>query len=414
MASERFLRDNAAWLGAGIVLTLSSSVGQTFFIALFAEPLRTKFSLSNGDWGGLYTIATFASAATLLIIGRAADVVRVRTLAMIIYTSLVVLAIAMANVNSVLMLVLIIYGLRLCGQGMMTHIAITAMARWFARRRGRAVAIAGLGVSFGEGFIPVIAVSLIALVGWQQTWLVAAVVMAVILAPVIFFLLRHERQPGGDEGDQSHVGMQGRHWSRAQVLKHWFFWALIPGMIIPPFTTTALFFHQAYIAADKGWLLSDFVLTFPIFSGSVLLFSFISGLAIDRYGCLRLLPVYLLPVSASLLVLGFAGPLPMAYLYMGLLGMTSGIASTLLGTLWAEIYGTRNLGAIRAMAIAVMVLGTALGPGVMGALIDWGITIKVQSLWMTAYALTTSVAFVFIARKISTEYRVAEKSDRLL
>jgi len=197
--------------------------------------------------------------------------------------------------------------------------------------------------------------------------------------------------------------MHGRHWTRAAVLKHWFFWALIPGMIVPPFTTTALFFHQAYVAADKGWLLRDFVLGFPVYSASALLFSFISGLVIDRFGCLRVLPVYLLPLSASLIVLGKAGPIYMAYLYMGLLGMTSGIASTLLGTLWAEIYGTRNLGAIRAIAVAVMVLGTALGPGVMGALIDQGITVSTQCFWLAAYVIVVSVLFGFIARKISAE-----------
>lgn len=403
MNSDRFLRDNATWLGAGILLTFSSSVGQTFFIALFAEPLRERFSLSNGDWGGLYTIATFCSAASLLVIGRVADVVRVRTLAMIIYGGLTALAVAMATVNSVFMLVVIIYGLRLCGQGMMTHIAITAMARWFARRRGRAVAIAGLGVSIGEGFIPVGAVSLIALIGWRDTWLAAAVVSGVVLAPIVFFMLRHERKPGVDDADHSNAGMGLRHWTRAEVLEHWFFWALIPGMIIPSFTVTALFFHQAYIVADKGWLLSDYVLTFPVFSGSVLLFSFVSGLTVDRFGCLRILPVYLLPMSGGLIVLGLAGPISHAYFYMGLMGMTSGIASTLLGTLWAEIYGTRNLGAIRALAIAVMVLGTALGPGVMGALIDWGVTVKTQVFWMAAYTTAISVSFILIARKISTE-----------
>lgn len=403
MNSDRFLRDNAAWLGAGILLTFSSSVGQTFFIALFAEPLRTKFLLSHGEWGGLYTTATFCSAATLLIIGRSADVLRVRTLAMITYGGLIGLAIAMANVNSVIMLTVIIYGLRLCGQGMMTHIAITAMARWFARRRGRAVAIAGLGVTFGEGFIPVLAVSLIAFIGWRETWLAAAMLLAVVLVPTVFYLLRHERKPGEDDGSHSHVGMQGRHWTRAQVLKHWFFWALTPGMIIPPFTTTALFFHQAHVVSVKGWLLSDYVLTFPVFSGCVLLFSFISGMAIDRFGGLRILPFYLLPIATSLLVLGLAEPLWMAYLYMGMLGMTSGVGGTLLGTLWAEMYGTKNLGGIRALAVAVMVLGTGLGPGVMGALIDWGVSIETQCFWMAAYTFAMSVVFIFVARKISGE-----------
>lgn len=403
MNSDRFLRNNAAWLVAGILLTFSSSSGQTFFIALFAEPLRAKFSLSHGDWGGLYTTATFCSAATLLVIGRAVDVMRVRTLAMIVYGVLICLAVAMANVSSVIMLTVIIYGLRLCGQGMMTHMAMTAMARWFARRRGRAVAIAALGVTFGEGFLPVITVGLIAIVGWQHTWLAAALVMACILCPIVFFLLRHERKPGVDDGSHSTVGMQGRHWTRAEVLRHWFFWALTPGLIIPPFTTTALFFHQAYVVEVKGWELSDYVLTFPVYSGCVLLMSFVSGIVIDRYGCLKILPVYLLPLSASLIVLALAGPLPMAYLYMGLLGITTGTAGTMLGTLWAEIYGTKNLGGIRAIAVAVMVLGTGLGPGIMGWLVDLGVAVETQCFWMAGYTLVISAVFARISDKITRE-----------
>ncbi len=401
--SDRFLRNNAAWLGAGILIAFSSSFGQTYFIALFAEPLRVEFSLSHGEWGSLYTVATFCSALALVQFGKAADLLRVRSLALIILAGLVVLAVAMAKVNSVVLLAGIIFGLRFCGQGMMTHIAITAMGRWFTRRRGRAVAVASLGFPIGEAALPAIAVGLMAAVGWRDTWLIVAALLVVVVAPVIFFLLRHERKPGDDSHDFDASGMQNRHWSRSEVIKHWFFWALAPGLMASPFISTALFFHQVHIVETKGWTMAGYVLAFPVYSASSLLFSFVCGAAVDRYGSIGLLRVFLLPLSVALIVLGMAEPLWMAFLYMALLGMTNGAAVALVGTLWAEFYGTKHLGAIRAIAVAMMVFGTSLGPGVTGALIDLGIGIETQFFWMAAYTVAISFMFVFVARKIIDE-----------
>jgi MFS family permease len=58
---------------------------------------------------------------------------------------------------------------------------------------------------------------------------------------------------------------------------------------------------------------------------------------------------------------------------MVLMGASVGMHVTMMATFWAEIFGTRHLGAIRAMMAAVMVLGTALGPAITGALIDLGL-----------------------------------------
>ena len=60
-----FLRDNAPWLTAGVLLTFLSSFGQTFFISIFAGHIREAFDLSHGQWGGIYTLGTTASALPL-------------------------------------------------------------------------------------------------------------------------------------------------------------------------------------------------------------------------------------------------------------------------------------------------------------------------------------------------------------
>lgn len=76
-------------------------------------------------------------------------------------------ALGMAGTGSVWLLGLSVFVLRFCGQGMFSHIAMTAMGRWFVARRGRAVSIAALGHPAGEVVLPILAVLLIALIGWR-------------------------------------------------------------------------------------------------------------------------------------------------------------------------------------------------------------------------------------------------------
>jgi MFS family permease len=68
-----------------------------------------------------------------------------------------------------------------------------------------------------------------------------------------------------------------------------------------------------------------------------------------------------------------------------LMGAGVGMNVTLMATFWAEAYGTRHLGAIRAMMAAIMVLGTALGPALTGTLIDQGIDFPSQSIGIALY-----------------------------
>ena len=74
--------------------------------------------------------------------------------------------------------------------------------------------------------------------------------------------------------------------------------------------------------------------------------------------------------------------------------MTSGANATLPNAFWAEFYGTQHLGAIKAMAAAVMVLGSAIGPGITGVLIDAGIALDTQYLWIAGFFLLCSLSML--------------------
>lgn len=385
----RFLLQNIRWLIAGFALTFASSFGQTFFISVFAGDIRTEFGLSHGQWGGLYALATTASAAVMVFAGSVTDRFRVRWIAPVLFVVLGVAALAMSQVSAVWMLGLTLFALRLLGQGLMGHTAMVAMGRWFVATRGRAVSVAGLGVALGEAALPVAFVALLGFFDWRMLWAGAGVAL-VLFAPVLLGLLKQERTPQSFGSDAGSLGLQGRMWTRAEVLRHPIFWAMVPTILGPAAWNTSFFFHQVHVSEVKGWSHLTLVALFPIFTATAVGAMVLAGYLVDRIGSPKLARLYLLPFAAGYVVIASTqSPAAMA-VGMVLMGVSAGFHATLMTTLWAEIYGTANLGAIRAMLGAVMVLGTAIGPGLTGALIDQGLTFPQQGYAIAAYFIAAA------------------------
>lgn len=379
-----FLKTNARWLSAGLVLTLGSSFGQTYFISIFADRIMEDYGLTDGQWGAIYTVATLASAATLIFAGTLADRFRVARLAALILIGYAAIAVGMAINDNVYVLVFLIFGLRFCGQGMISHVGITAMARWFRAHRGRAVAIAGLGYSVGEATLPAAAALAEPLIGWRTTWLIVAALLIFAFLPFITWLARDERSPRGTADSDHHPGRDGHTWTRREVLHHRLFLALMPAVIANSFIGTVIFFQIAHIASTMGWQKLEMTAAYPVYAGTTICVSLLAGWAVDRWGPDRLLPWFLLPVGMGV---AFIGPFPGLWSWfvaLGLCGMTTGMAHAVWGAYWAEIYGTRHIGGIKAIASSAMVVGSAIGPGVTGLVIDLGVGFAGQAPWMTA------------------------------
>ncbi len=401
--SLSFYRENARWLAAGLLCTLGSSFGQTFFISLFADRLMALHGLSDGEWGTLYTAATLSSAALLVQAGRLADSMPLKRLALAVLLLYALVAFGMALNSSLILLFVLIAGLRFCGQGMMSHIGITATARWFRARRGRALAVVGFGYSLGEALLPSLAVAAIVLVGWRGAWGLVAAVLLFGFAPLLAGLLGKSRAPQGAEAHEASSGLEGRHWTRADALRHWLFWALLPGILTPSFIGTVIFFHQLHVAEEKGWDIAEMALGYPIYAGLTVVAMIAAGQLVDRRGAASLLPLYLLPLGAGIALIDQSESVWIWYTLLALLGLGQGLGNTLNGALWAEVYGTRHIGAVRALIVSVMVCSTAAGPGVTGLLIDAGIAFPKQGLAMAIWCFVLSAAFWPLARRLSQD-----------
>lgn len=379
-----FLRQNAPWLFAGFLLTFSSSFGQTFFIAVFAGDIRQEFGLTNAGWGGIYALATMASAACMVFAGGLTDRFRVRLISPVIMIGLAVATALVSLSTSIAALTFAIFLLRLMGQGMMMQTSMVAMSRWFVATRGRAISIAALGVSLGEAMLPLAFVGLMGWFEWRTLWMVAALFL-VVAALVMVLILKSERTPQAMARDNTSVGMGARHWTRVEVLRHWLFWLTLPALLGPAAWNTAFFFHQVHFAEAKGWAHFDLVALFPVFSATAVTSMLLTGWLVDRIGSPRIAGLYLIPMAFGYLLIGMAETLWIGAGALMLLGASVGASSTMSAALWAEFFGTANLGRIRAMTGAVMVLGSALGPGICGWLIDRGVDMPQQAFGMSAY-----------------------------
>ncbi len=415
-----FMRDDPRLLAYGFLLTLCSTFGQTFFISLYATYIKADFSLTNGEFGAAYSIGTLASAAALAWSGHWIDRLDLRLWTKLLIGLFALACVVMATAQNFFMLVVAIFLLRQAGQGLMTHTAVTSQARYYDSARGRAVATAGLGFTFAESFFPALGVMLALALGWRETWFMFAGVIIFVLLPLSLWLLRghdqrHARYLAIDENPpapltnvpdadytagQMHAALTRprRHWRRREVLSDRRFYVLLAVILAPPFIFTGIFFHQVQLAADKGWPITFWALTFVAYAGASVVGSVFSGITIDRIGAIRMLPFVLPPLGLGCLVLSQSDGSWAAWSYMLLAGLTSGIISTFTGAFWAEAYGTRHLGAIRALATALMVFSSALSPVIMGLLIDINVTMNAIAITCAGYCLVGTGIAVFSSR----------------
>lgn len=395
----RFLRENIRWLAGGFLLLMLSSFGQTFFIGLAGNELRARFHLSGGAFGLIYMAATLASAAVLPWLGRSLDLIPGWKVTRFVMPLLALACLLLAYSSHVAVLVVAIFLLRLFGQGMMTEIAFTEVGRWFVASRGLAMAVVTPGMQVGTALLPIAYVLVSDLLGWQAAW-VASAVLLVLACPGLLALTRVERVPHARESAIA-AGRTARDWSRSEVARDPMLYLLLAGTLAPPFIGTTIFFHQGYFIALRGYDAISFAAAFPVMAVSTIIFGFVCGHLVDRFGAIRLLPWFLAPLAVASATAALITPLWGIYVFMFLLGISNGFTSTLLGALWPEVYGIANLGGIRAMTVSAMVLATALGPGLTGILIDLGVSLPEQLLWMSGWCVFAALLLAYAAHKIS-------------
>ena len=382
----------------GFFISFFAGFGQTFFISIFNLEIRGLLNLSDGQFGILYSLATLTSAIILIWFGKLIDIMDLR-----IYTFIVSLGLACACIgmffliNNLFMLFVLIFSLRFFGQGAMSHTGITTMSRYYISDRGKAISVGSFGDVLAMMTFPIIALYIIQLVGWTEAWLFAGLIILIIFFPLYLYLLKDHTRLHKEFLKKTNESTIQKNWTRRDVIIDRNFYFYLPISIAPPFILTGLIFHQVFIITNKGWemeLLASSYIGWGIFS---IIGLFIGGSLIDKVDTKKAIPYYLFPMLFGILFMMLFEHSIFIFLYMALLGITNGLWLPFTGSLWAELYGVKNLGAIRTLMHACMVFASALSPVMLGLIIDYRFGTFTIGLFCVVIILFSSY-FPFIFR----------------
>ena len=395
-----FIKRNFRWIAGGFMLMFFSSFGQTYFISASIAEWQVAFDLSHGEIGRLYMFATLASAACLPFVGRLVDAIPAHRMIVAVVPVLAAATLLAAYAATVLTLVIAIFLLRLFGQGMMTHIALTATGRWFSVERGRAISLVLLGHQGGEATLPLVFSVISIAWGYRAGWVGGATVLLAIGLPFTYWAYHRPRQPQALRQDETGSSPAARSWTRREAMRDAHFWLLLTGVLGPPFIGTTIFYHQNYLTTLHDWPPQLFALSLMFLALTTVGCALLAGSAVDRFGATAILPYFLLPLSFACFALAYSGPAYSLFIVMLLLGISYGISSTLFGALWPEVYGVVHLGAIRSITVSAAVFATAAGPGLTGTLIDRGIDLPAQMMFLGIYCLLAAVVMAMVSTKL--------------
>ena len=383
----------------GFIFTFFSCFGQSFFIGLFNSSIRETLSITHGQFGTIYASATLFSSLVLIWIGKKIDDVNVLKFAIFVTILLSFSSFFFSKTSSVAFLFVAIFLMRFSGQGLMSHTASTTISRYFTKSRGKALSIIWFGLSSAEFIMPVLIVYLLTLIVWQDLWVIFSLIVLICL-PLASYILVKDVKLDTREGSQNKILKEEniKNWKRIEVLGDYRFYIVSLNMLAMPWIATGVFVYQSFVTNSKGWgeyTIAQSFMSYSIFSVITLI---VAGYLIDKFTSRKLLIYMNIPLFLGTLVIIYFDAPQTAFLFLGLVGISNGLANLLGSSTWAEIYGVKYIGSIKALTTALMVFATAFGTALFGFFIDAGFSIE-KIAFIAAIAIACSIALLFTIRK---------------
>jgi len=289
--------------------------------------------------------------------------------------------------------------MRFAGQGMMSHTATTTISRYFTKSRGKALSTGWFGLSTAEFILPVLIVYLLAIYDWKNIWLIISIIVIIFLPAASYFLVRNLNFDSRETGDDKNSTFNKiKDWKRIEVIKDYRFYIICANMLAMPWIATGTFVYQSFILESKNW--GPFIIAQSFMAYSVLsvITLFLSGFLIDKFTSRKLLVFMNIPLLISVIVIIYFNHPITSFIFLGLIGISNGFANVLGSSTWAEIYGVKYIGSIKALTTALMVFATAFGTALFGILIDNGFSIE-QIALISAIYISISLISLFLIRK---------------
>jgi len=388
----------------GFIFTFFSSFGQSFFLGLFNSSIRDALSITHGQFGSIYASATLLSSIVLVWIGKKIDDVNISKFASYVIIFLSASCFIFSKISSVIFLFIGIFLMRLAGQGLSSHTATTTISRFFDKNRGRALSTGWLGLSLAEFVMPVLIVFLLTFIEWRDIWVSISVLVILVLPVATFFLVKDVMLDTREDSKVEENNKEIKQWKRIEVLKDYRFYIICMTMLAMPWIATGSFVYQSFISTSKGWGPYVIAQSFMAYSILSVITLFISGFLIDKFSSRKLLIYMNIPLFLGTAVLYYFDAPLSSFVFFGLVGVTNGLANVLGSSTWAEIYGVKYIGSIKALTTALMVFSTAFGTALFGFLIDIGFSIEEIAIVSGTYIFGSIILLYLVKNKLNPDY----------
>ncbi len=384
----------------GFIFTFFSSFGQSFFLGLFNAPIRNELGITHGQFGNIYATATIFSSLLLIWVGKKIDEYQIIYYSFFVILLLFFSSLFFSFINSIILLSVGIFLMRFSGQGLMSHTSTTTISRFFERSRGKALSTIWFGLSSAEFILPVLVTYLFVIYSWRSVWQGIAIIVIIFLPFVVLNTIKQIKLDSREKDLDPKKNFKIKSWRRREVIKDYRFYIVSLNMLAMPWIATGVFVYQSFISDSKMWNIYTIPKAFMVYSLASIITLFFSGFLVDKFTSRKLIPIMNIPLLISMFVLFYYQHEISAFIFLGLVGISNGLANVLGSSTWAEIYGVKFIGSIKALTTAFMVFSTAFGTAVFGLMIDNGFSIENIAFVSGIYIVISLFLLILIRNKL--------------
>ena len=384
----------------GFIFTFFSSFGQSFFLGLFNAPIRNELGITHGQFGNIYATATIFSSLLLIWVGKKIDEYQIIYYSFFVILLLFISSLFFSFINSIIFLSIGIFLMRFSGQGLMSHTSTTTISRFFEKSRGKALSTIWFGLSSAEFILPVLVTYLFVIYSWRSVWLGIAIIVIIFLPFVVLNTIKQIKLDSREKDLDPKKNFKIKSWRRREVIKDYRFYIVSLNMLAMPWIATGVFVYQSFISDSKMWNIYTIPKAFMVYSLASIITLFFSGFLVDKFTSRKLIPIMNIPLLISMFVLFYYQHEISAFIFLGLVGISNGLANVLGSSTWAEIYGVKFIGSIKALTTAFMVFSTAFGTAVFGLMIDNGFSIENIAFVSGIYIVISLFLLILIRNKL--------------
>lgn len=375
-------------LFAATVGVLVSAPGQTMGVATFTDYLLENIFISRNQLSFAYMIGTIASSLILTYAGKMYDKYGARWIGMAVSVMLSVVLVLLSQSDRIIhifisdknsgfyigfamaVLMLLFFGLRFSGQGVLTMVSRNMLMKWFIAHRGLVNGISSVFVALGFSVAPLTFDMLIQGTSWRNAWLLMAVFIGIFFTVFVFLFFRDNPEdlgmiPDGEKhgNREKNVTIKAfKQFTLPEARKDLSFWLFSIPLALYALYITGFTFHLVSIFENVGLSREKALGIFIPVSVISVIISLVSGYISDKIHLKHLL---ILTLAGQFIALFSLGKLNDGVYYVSYIignGLVSGLYNTLMAVTWPRFYGRENLGRITGFVMAIIVFASALGP----------------------------------------------------